>query len=150
MSKQIKVRKTKRCHPKLDDKILVDQSYKQSADVNNIMRQYVKTGVLPQGRQGGQFIDTSGLPSFIEAHEIVQQAYALFQGLPAIVRKAMDNDPNNLESFINDPRNKKFLQDNGCVLQDEKPVKIESQPSAAVDDSKASKAASDEITQEKE
>ncbi len=90
--------------------ILTDQSDKKSADINNIMLQYAKTGLLPvQQEKLAQYIDNTKIMPLEEAHELIQGAKSMFDMLPAQIRKLMDNDPTKLESFIKDPENMDIL-----------------------------------------
>lgn len=89
---------------------LTDQSSKKSADINNIMLQYAKTGLLPVQKENlAQYIDNTSVPSLIEAHSLIADAQAQFMELPAQIRKLMDNDPNKLVPFIQDPENQDLL-----------------------------------------
>lgn len=97
-------------------KQLTDQSYKKMCDINLIMKQYQKTGMLPHFKKNEPiFADVSDIPSLEEAHEIVNDAKELFLELPAEVRKAMDHDPAKLESFIADEKNHDLLVKHGIM-----------------------------------
>jgi len=106
--------------------VLVDQSYKSVCNINNIMLQYAKTGMLPQFRRKDPlYIDETTIPDTITSFNIVNRARELFYELPSIVRKAMDNDPTQMENFIADPENSEFLLKHG-VLTKRQEVKKES------------------------
>jgi hypothetical protein len=80
-----------------------DQSFKEMVNINNIMSKYKKTGELPNFKtKTPQYIDETKIPSFLEAHSIVQKAKELFYELPSQVRKALDNNPANLEHALQD------------------------------------------------
>lgn len=112
-------------HPKI-----TDQSSKKMCDINCIIASYQKTGMLPHFKEKHpQFLDETKFPTFMEAHDTVQQASDLFNQLPSIVRKAMNNNPANLEEFINDPKNHSFLSDHGIIEKQEKSLKNDSDPS---------------------
>lgn len=99
--------RTKRHYAKLSDKKLTDQSYKKMCDINEIIAQYRRTGMLPHMKQKQpMYVDTTELPNFLEAFSIVQEAKDLFYELPSDVRKLMNHDPSQLESFIKDEENK--------------------------------------------
>lgn len=103
-------------HPKL-----TDQSFAKMCDINTIMAQYAKTGMLPHFKKADpQFIDTTELPSLMDAHAAVNHSKKLFNDLPAVIRRAMDNNPANLENYLSDPENQKFLLKHG-VLEDKTP-----------------------------
>lgn len=95
-----------------------DQSYKKSCDINLIMNQYQKTGLLPHIKDRvGQYMDVSNAPDLIEAHEIVQEAKELFDDLPVEVRRLMDYDPSKLVNFVSDEKNYDLLVEHGIMQQ---------------------------------
>lgn len=104
-----------------EGKSLTDQSFKNSSDINQIIAHYQKTGILPQGKNP-QYLDISQLPDFMEAHDIVLAAHEMFSSLPSDIRKEMGNDPRNLESYINDPKNHSKLVEHGMLHPSEKTV----------------------------
>jgi phage internal scaffolding protein len=116
---------TKRIKLTLDSKQITDQSDLKASDINNIMRQYAKTGVLPNLKDRvAQYIDNTQIPSYMEALEQIQGAKEMFLELPSNLRKMMDNNPNNLEKFIKDPENEDICLKYG-ILEKEKPPVIE-------------------------
>jgi len=101
--------------------ILTDQSSKNMCDINKIVAQYAKTGMLPQFQQKiPQYGDFSNLPTLAAAMEIVQEAKQQFMELPANIRKLMDNDPRKFETFLQDPTNHETLLKAGLIVQ--KPI----------------------------
>ena len=49
-----------------------DQSYKNVSDINNIMKQYQKTGILPNVKEKlARYADVSQVPTVEEAHDII-------------------------------------------------------------------------------
>lgn len=104
---------TRRVQHKLGGPIMTDQSYKKDADVNELVRRWKTTGIMPEKGQK-QFLDLTQLPSsFEEAHDIVTQAWDAFNALPSVIRKKMGNDPANLQEFIDDPENAEILYNYG-------------------------------------
>jgi len=104
--------------------ILTDQSYKKSTDINVIMSQYAKTGMLPQyPSKNPVYIDETLIPDVLTSFNVVNRAQELFQELPAIVRKAMDNNPALMENFIADPENTHFLLKHGVLTKKQEAVK---------------------------
>ena len=101
---------------------LTDQSDKNMSDINVIMKNYAKTGLLPQFKEKvEQYLDVTELPSYMDAHARISEAKRLFSELPAQVRNAMLNDPANLEPFIADPRNMEFLIEHGVLERVDEP-----------------------------
>lgn len=105
-------------HLNCSEPLLTDQSYKKATDINNIMAQYAKTGMLPnfQNKQP-VYIDETTIPDALTSFNVVNRARELFQELPAIVRKAMDNDPAQMEKYIQDPENHHFLLKHGVLTK---------------------------------
>lgn len=99
---------------------MTDQSDKNYLDINNIMENYSKTGLLPQFKEKvAQYMDASILPSYIEAHSQIREAKELFEAIPSPIRKLMDNNPANLEPFLKDPENKDILIKYGVLEKKE-------------------------------
>lgn len=96
--------------------VLTDQSWLKSQDINNIMKKYQKTGVLPETRAHlAQYLDVSEVPSLEDAHDMVMEARSMFMELPSDVRKLMDNDPTKLYDYCKDPKNQEFLIKRGVL-----------------------------------
>lgn len=83
------------------------QQFKEECDVNNILRNYVTTGVLTHvSNVAPQFGDYSNMPSdYGEALALVEKSKEDFMLLPAEVREKFDNRPENLLKFIQDEKN---------------------------------------------
>lgn len=95
-------------YPKYDDEEQDNrtvQSFKDSTDINKIVNKAAKTGALSHldkyGGQYGEFIDFD----FGEAMDNINRANAIFDELPAEVRKDFGNNAGNFFSFANDPAN---------------------------------------------
>jgi len=99
---------------------ITDQSYKSLCDINNIMSNYAKTGMLSHVTTiQPSYLDNTLVPTLEHAHDIVKAANRAFYDLPPTVRKLMDNNPQNLENFINDPENSQILQKHGILISRE-------------------------------
>lgn len=104
-----------------DNPSLTDQSDLKSSDINTIMEQYVKTGMLPvQDRINAIYADVSDVPTLETAFKIASEASELFSQLPPQVRLAMDNDASQLENFISNTENHEFLIKHGVIIPREK------------------------------
>lgn len=82
------------------------QQFRKESDVNHIVKQFSKTGVLPhvQNREG-RYGDFSDVPTYQEAMQVVFDAQEQFAGLSADVRKRFHNDPEEFLEFVNDSSN---------------------------------------------
>lgn len=89
-----------------EDPSLTHQQFADEVDINNIMKKYQVTGVLPVTGKQGQYLDVSELPNYQESLEIVMKAEDAFNALPAQIRKKFENDPNQLFEFLKDEKNK--------------------------------------------
>lgn len=81
--------------------IMTDQSDKNTCDVNYIMKNYAKTGMLSHvTNKIAKYQDNTQVPQLETAFKIVSEAVDAFSALPADIRKLMDNDPSQLETFL--------------------------------------------------
>lgn len=79
------------------------QSFADECDINNIMARYEQTGLLPENPFEPRFGDTTMLPAFHEAQNIIATANETFAALPAKIRERFHNDPAQyLDFFSND------------------------------------------------
>lgn len=76
-------------------------------DVNNILRNYVSSGVLTHTSDKQLFFaDVSSAPSdYYEARKLLNDSKAAFDELPANVREKFDNNPFNVVKFLSDDKN---------------------------------------------
>lgn len=86
------------------------QSESAAVDVNRIVAQFDRTGVLPQVRPG-QFLDVSAVGDYREALEEVRLAESFFSSLPAAIRTEFANDPAAFLDFAVDPANRGRMQE---------------------------------------
>lgn len=110
-----------------------DQSYKKMCDINSIVKNYQKTGILSHQRENlGRYIDNTKIPSLMDAQELLRHAKESFLALPSDIRKLMDHDPTKLVEFIQNPKNKQMLLDYGILEAKavEIPKEIQEQPKA--------------------
>lgn len=100
------------------------QQFKEECDVNNILRNYVNTGVLTHTSDiPPQFGDFSHVPAdYGEALALIQKSEEEFMTLSAEVREKFDNRPGNLIRFLQDEKNIDEAVKLGLVNQ---PVKAE-------------------------
>lgn len=107
---------------------LVKQSHKDECDINNILAQYKRTGIVTHVRNSG--ITYEYLPDqmdFQEAMGVVRQAEEAFQALPAAVRERFGNDPAALLAAVHDPDAAEELRKLG-ILKPLPPVDIPGKP----------------------
>ncbi|WNK13808.1 MAG: internal scaffolding protein [Microvirus sp.] len=82
------------------------QQFKSESDINTIMGQYLRTGVLPPNYDpnSGQYIDATGF-EYQAAMELVASANSMFHNLPSALRARFDNDPSKFLNYVENPDN---------------------------------------------
>lgn len=93
------------------------QQFKDECDVNNILKNYVNTGVLTH-TNGLEpvFGDFSTLPSdYGEALALIEKSKEQFAALPSNIRDRFDNNPLFLVKFLQDENNRKEAEKLGLV-----------------------------------
>jgi len=91
------------------------QSAAPESDINNIMRKYQKTGLLPQIQNGMKFGDFTSVNDFHSAQQRIAFAQETFDALPAYLRKRFNNSPQDFVGFVTNPKNQKELVDLGLA-----------------------------------
>ena len=85
---------------------LTEQSFKDQCDINNIVKQYERTGLMPHQRPNEPvYGDISDAPTFLEAQNIVVAGKEAFAALPAHVRDRFQNDPARYLAFMDNDEN---------------------------------------------
>lgn len=92
---------------------LTKQSEKDNTDINLIVKQFERSGILPVMNQTPVFADVSEVTSYQESLAVVQKAELMFNALPAEIRKQFGNSPAAFLDFVNDPANGQKLIDMG-------------------------------------
>lgn len=88
------------------DKGRTKQQFKADTDVNNILKKYMKTGLLPDAsRLPAKFGDFSSAPSYLDAMNLINEAHEQFASLNSSLRGRFQNDPSQFLEFCNDPKN---------------------------------------------
>ncbi|UOF81149.1 scaffold protein [Microviridae sp.] len=84
---------------------MTSQEFKDDCDINKISARHRENNMPLPVSQLQSFSDVSEIPSFAEAMEIVTDAKRAFMSLPAKFRDRMNNDPQKMLDFVNDPQN---------------------------------------------
>lgn len=94
------------CDTHNDEPSRTVQEFAPDCDINNLMAQYERTGVLNHyNAQTPEFLDLSDVPDLSQALEHLDRAQTAFMRLPAAVRREFDNDPAGFVQFAQDPEN---------------------------------------------
>lgn len=89
-----------------EQKTRTQQHHKEQCDVNNIIKKYQQTGIITHmARDAGIYSGLAPAESYFDAMKIVLDAKDAFMTLPADVRKKFRNDPQELLSWMQDPKN---------------------------------------------
>lgn len=97
--------------------LITKQEFKDESDINNILTQYKKTGIINNIMQQQPIY--SDLPDDLDYQNslhITSQASEAFDTLPATVRRYFQNDPQQLLAAIGNPDMRTTLEELG-VLQ---------------------------------
>jgi len=89
-----------------EDASLAQQHFKDECDINNILRQFNITGLLPEAPLSPRYGDFTGIGDYHTALNQVIAAEDEFMRLPADLRARFDNDPAKLIDFLDIPENK--------------------------------------------
>jgi len=98
---------------------MTKQSEMAACDINNIVREFTKTGQVSHINalaQQGQFMDLPDSLDYAEAINIALEAQSAFDALPAQVRARFDNDPEKFLGFLHDPKNHDEAIELGLVI----------------------------------
>jgi len=89
-----------------EDASLAQQHFKDECDINNILRQFNITGLLPEAPLSPRYGDFTGIGDYHTALNQVIAAEDEFMSLPATLRARFDNDPAQLIEFLDNQENK--------------------------------------------
>jgi len=101
-----------------EDASLAQQHYKDECDINNILRQFNITGMLPEQAVSPRYGDFTGINDYHSALNQVIAAEDEFMSLPATLRARFENDPAQLIDFLDNPENKNEAIKLGLVKED--------------------------------
>jgi phage internal scaffolding protein len=85
---------------------LTQQHFKDETDINNILRQFNITGLLPENALSPRYGDFTGINDYHSALNAVIAAEDGFMALPADLRARFSNNPEELINFLDNPQNK--------------------------------------------
>lgn len=92
------------------------QSFKEECDINTIVAQYAKTGLLtPVVQRPPEFVDVSEVGDYRTALEHVRIADDMFMQLGSAIRGEFENDPAIFLDFCTDPQNEDRMRELGLL-----------------------------------
>jgi len=98
-----------------EDASLAQQHYRDECDINNILRQFNVTGLLPESPLPPKYGDFTGISDYKTALDRIIAADEVFFDLPAELRARFDNEPNNLIEFLDNEQNRAEAEKLGLV-----------------------------------
>jgi len=105
---------------------LTRQEFADECDINILMSQYEKTGVINHYNQNEpQYLDVTNVPDLATAIQIVDEAKTAFMTLPAHTRREFDNDPVKFVEFAENPQNIEKMREWKLAPPAPPPEKIE-------------------------
>jgi phage internal scaffolding protein len=105
-----------------EDATLAQQHFKDETDINNILRQFNITGLLPENPLSPRYGDFSGIGDYQSALNAVIAAESEFEALPAQIRARFNNNPEELINFLENADNKDEAIALGLITQTEASV----------------------------
>jgi phage internal scaffolding protein len=94
---------------------LAQQHFKDECDINNILRQFNITGLLPEQPLSPRYGDFTGIGDYHTAMNRVLAVQDEFEALPAQIRARFGNDPAQLIEFLENSDNRPEAEELGLV-----------------------------------
>lgn len=132
--------------PKDPSRSKTSQQFKDESDINNIVENFVKTGVLPDdvlARRQAIYGDAVNSGTYLEAMNIIARAKESFETLDAKTRERFEHDPAKLLDFMADPKNADECIELGLFPEAQVEVYKKAKAEAAEKANAAAKAAAD-------
>jgi phage internal scaffolding protein len=94
---------------------LTEQSHKKQCDMNYILKDYQRTGMIKHAAKfEGKYDDVSA-GDFQNAMFLIKNAQQMFEQLPSSLRKRFGNDPASFLEFTSNPDNKEEMKSLGIL-----------------------------------
>lgn len=81
------------------------QAHAKEADINYIMRKYLKTGLLEHSRKHEPDYGFATSQDFHHSMNIITKANTMFEELPSTIRSKFENKPEKFLDFVHDETN---------------------------------------------
>lgn len=117
-----------------NDVVRVQQHFRDEVDINNVVKRFMKTGILVDPSNVSSRLPTFGDYSnvdFQSSMEMVAEARSNFELLPSGMRSKFDNDVQVMLDFIADPDNKDEAVKLGLLEKEDVADEVENVPEAA-------------------
>ena len=91
------------------------QAHAKEADINHIMRKYLKTGLMEHSRNHQPDYGFATSDDFHTSMNIITKANSMFEDLPSSIRSRFENKPEQFLDFVNDESNKEEMLEMGLL-----------------------------------
>lgn len=105
-----------------EDASKAQQHAKEECDINNIVRRFGVTGMLPVAGRLPDYGDFTGINDYHTALESLRAADDVFMSLPSDIRSRFKNDPGEFVDFCSNPDNLPELRKLGLAPTPADPV----------------------------
>lgn len=96
--------------------MITKQSMAAECDINNILKQYSRTGIIEHiNEQNQQWLDLPSSMDYQQSLNTLIEADNAFASLPAMVRDHFHNNPNELLMALSDPAQADKLREFGIL-----------------------------------
>lgn len=110
---------------------MAQQSQKDEADINTIVKRFGLTGELPKNVRMPTYGDFTDVTDYRTALEAVRAANEAFMRMPPHVRKRFDNSPELFVQFCSDEKNREEAIKLGLVVPKEAAAPVSGTPEPA-------------------
>lgn len=90
-------------------------SEQNATNINTIVKQYDRTGYLPQVDREALFLDVTEMPDYRTSLDLIQKADDMFMDLPADLRARFDNDAAIFLDWTSDEDNREEMVELGML-----------------------------------
>lgn len=104
---ELRANGTKRVATENTGKTMTQQHLAKETDVNYIVAKFAKTGTVTHvsNAKSNSYRDLVNAPSYQEALQTIINAETLFMEIPAKIRAKFNNDPQQMITYLADPKN---------------------------------------------
>lgn len=114
LPKQSPLRSRRRVQITTFSKSLTEQSHKKACDINTILKNFTRTGMLNHvSKMTGTYGDYAAPMDFHAMQTIIANAKSMFESIPSDIRTKFDNDPGKFLEFATDPENREAMLEMG-------------------------------------
>jgi phage internal scaffolding protein len=105
-----------RVYAQHSDQLITKQSCKAECDINNILSQYKKTGIINHiTKMRPDFVNLPPASDYQESLNLIMAAQDTFDELPALVRDHFKNDPALFLAAFSDEKQHDYLREHGFI-----------------------------------